>query len=144
MMQLQRKLQKTAQIMYSARKKQQTNIFRGFHVKRKVRFMFWRSKDGTKGKCYVCSVFKQRNKVYLLCKLQQVRYGMCIFKLKCQKAVEKIYSGTSKKKEIRCRWCFLMLKCLLKGNNCIFGAAVKKVKSGLKRSSKKGQEWSES
>ena len=44
-----------------------------------------------KGKCYVFSGYEQRNKVcfvYLECKLQQDRYGWCIFKLKCQKAVE--------------------------------------------------------
>ena len=64
--------------------------------------MFWRSKDSMKGKCYVFSGHKQRNKVslvYLESELQQDRYGWIIFKLKCQKTVERTYLETSKNKE---------------------------------------------
>ena len=70
--------------------------------------MFWTPKDRMKDKCYVFSCYKQRNKVrlgYLECKLQHDRYGWCIFKLKCQKTIEKIYLETSKQ-QADYRWCF--------------------------------------
>ena len=78
------------------------NIFRDSEVRKKLRFMFWRPNDSMKGKCYVFSGYKQRNKlclVYLECKLQQDSYGWCIFKLKCKKTVEKTYIETSKTKQ---------------------------------------------
>ena len=56
--------------------------------------MFSRPKDSRKNKCYIFSGYKERSKVclvYLECKLQQDSYGWCIFKLKCQKTVEKTY-----------------------------------------------------
>ena len=81
LMKLQVKLQKTAKIMYLANKQTKNNvppkIFRGFEVRRKVGFMFSRPKNTITGKCYVCTGFKQRNKVclpYLECKLIQNRY----------------------------------------------------------------------
>ena len=95
------------------RRKQRTNkvlpnIFRGFEVGRKIPLMLWRPKDSMKVKCYVFSSYKQRNNVflvYLVGKLQQDGYGWCIFKLKCQKMVERIYLETSKW-QTRHRWCF--------------------------------------
>ena len=47
------------------------------------------------------SGYKQRTKVclvYLETKQQQNRYGSCVFKLKCQKTVERTYLKTSKQK----------------------------------------------
>ena len=61
--------------------------------------MFWKQKDSVKAKWYVFSGYKQRNKVslvYLDCKLEQVSYGWCIFKLKCQETEEGTYLETSK------------------------------------------------
>ena len=61
--------------------------------------MFWKQNDTMKGKCYVYGCYKQRNKVclvYLECKLQQYKYGWCIFKWKFQKTVERKYLETSK------------------------------------------------
>ena len=63
-------------------------LFRGFEARRKPRLLFWRPKNTMKDKCYVFSGYKERNKdclVYLECKLQEVSYGWCILKLKCQK-----------------------------------------------------------
>ena len=37
--------------------------------------MFWRRKDNMKGKCYVCSSYKQRYEVYLVY-LNRNRTGM--------------------------------------------------------------------
>ena len=70
--------------------------------------MFWRPNDSMKGKCYVFSCYKQRNKlclVYLDFKLQQDSYGWCIFKLKYQEKEERTYLETSKQKR-RWRLCF--------------------------------------
>ena len=63
LMQLQVKLQKTAEITYLEANKQQTkdNIYRvtrGFEVRKKLRLMF--RKDSMKGKCYVVSGYKQK------------------------------------------------------------------------------------
>ena len=61
--------------------------------------MFWRPKDCMKGKRYVFNGYKQTNKVsllYLECKLQQHRYGWCIFNLKSWEMVEGTYLETSK------------------------------------------------
>ena len=84
-MELQFKLQKTAQITYLQEKKQQTkvlrNIFSGFKFRRNVKLMFWTPKDSIKRKWCLFSGYKQRNKVslvYLDGKLQQDRYGWCI------------------------------------------------------------------
>ena len=47
-----------------------------------------------KGKWDVFSGYKQTSKVcfmYLECKLQQDKYGWCIYKLKCHKMVERRY-----------------------------------------------------
>ena len=54
--------------------------------------MFWKPKDTIKVKCYVFSVYKQRNKTfseYLRQKLQEGGYCECMFKLKCQKTVQR-------------------------------------------------------
>ena len=70
-----------------------------FEVIRKVRFKFLQSKDSMKGKSYVLSRSKQRNKVqlvYLECELQEDSYGVCFFKLKCLKTVERTYLEASK------------------------------------------------
>ena len=74
-------------------------IFKGLEVRKNVQLMFWRPKSSMKGKCYVFSGDKQRNKacfVYLECKLQQDTYGWYIFKLKCQKTVEKTHLESRK------------------------------------------------
>ena len=99
------------------------NISGGFKVRRKVRLMLWRPNDDNKGKCYIFSAYKERNKMflaYLLCKLQKERYGLCIFNLKCHKTVERTHLETSNQ-QTRYRWCFYMLKCLPKLNHCVFG-----------------------
>ena len=52
-----------------------------------------------KGKYCGFSGYKQRNKVclvYLETKQQQNGYGSCVFKLKCQKTVERTYLETNK------------------------------------------------
>ena len=70
--------------------------------------MFWRPRDSMKIKCYVFGGYKQRNNVcfvYLYYKLQQDSYGWCIFKLKCQKTVERTYLETTKQQR-RYRRCF--------------------------------------
>ena len=38
-------------------------MFAGFTARKKVRVMFSRPKDSMKGKCYVFSGYKQKNKV---------------------------------------------------------------------------------
>ena len=68
-------------------------------MRRNVQLMCLRRQNTIKGKCYVFSGYKQQNKaglVYLESKLKQDSYGLCISKLKCQKAVEEIYSDTRK------------------------------------------------
>ena len=73
-MQSQIKLQKTADMTYL----EAINIFRGFKGRKKVRFMFWRPKEGMRSKYSVFSGSKERNKVclvYLKCKLQQNSSG---------------------------------------------------------------------
>ena len=70
--------------------------------------MLWTPKDGIQGKCYIFSQYKQRNKVslvYLLYKLQEERYGLNIFKLKCNKTVERTYSETMKPQKRYYRLC---------------------------------------
>ena len=69
------------------------------YLKRKVRLMFWEPKDTIRVKCYLFSVYIQRNKnisEYLGCKLQEDGYCECIFKLKCHKTVQRTYLETSK------------------------------------------------
>ena len=59
-----------------------------------------------KGKCCVFNGYQQRNKVflvYLQWKLQQDGYGSCIFKLKCQRTVEKTYLQKKKQQQTRYR-----------------------------------------
>ena len=95
------------------RRKQTANkllpkIFRGLEVRRKGKFMFSTTKDSMKGKYYVFSGYKQRNKVFLVyldCKHQQDRYGWYFFKLNRQKTAEKTYLEKSKP-TTRYRWCF--------------------------------------
>ena len=134
--------------------KQTTNIFRDFKVSRKIRLMFSRPKGSMKGKCYVCSGYKQRNNVcllYLECKMRQERYRWCIFKLKRQKTLKRTNLENAKQ-QTRYRWGFSMLNCLRKGNNCIFVPIqqTRKVQlmhlalNLLKIKSKKSQQWSES
>ena len=75
------------------------NMFRCFKLRKKSRVMFWKSKDCIKSKCSVFSSFKQRTKVcmvYLECKLQEYRYGWCLFDLKCYETVYRTYSERSK------------------------------------------------
>ena len=53
-----------------------------------------------KGKCYVFSGYKERNKVLFLfpeCRLQKDRYGSYMFNLKCCKTVETTYLEKRKK-----------------------------------------------
>ena len=80
------------------------NILRGLQVRKKVPLMFLRQKHNIKGKCYVLRAYNSRNKVcfvYLERQLQQHRYGLCIFKIKCQKTVETTYLDTSKEETRR-------------------------------------------
>ena len=68
-MESQVKLQKTADMTYL----EAINIFRGFEVRKKVRLMFWRTKDSMRSKYSAFSRSKERNKVclvYLEWKLQ--------------------------------------------------------------------------
>ena len=110
------------------RSKETTNrvppkIFGSLKIRKKVPLMFWRLQESMKGKCYVFSRYKQWNKVclvYFECHLHQDRYDWCIYKLKCQKAVERTYVETSKQ-QTTYRWCFQTLKWLPKGDNCVFG-----------------------
>ena len=69
------------------------------YLGKKVRLVFWKSKDTIKVKCDVFRVYIQRNKtfsVYLGCKLEDDGYGECIFKLQCQETVQRTYLETSK------------------------------------------------
>ena len=107
------------------RNKGPSNIFRGFQVSKMVRLIFLTTKENMKGKCYIFSCYKERNKVRFVSlerKLQQDRYGWCFFKLKSQKTLERKFLQTSKKinkakfthlaainKEIRCAWCIWKL-----------------------------------
>ena len=98
-------------------------IFRGLEVRTNVRLMLWRPNDSIKGKCDFFSGYKQTSKLSLLClecKLQQDRYGWCIYNLKCQKTLDRTHLETSKQ-QTRHRWCFQILKCLRKCNNGVFG-----------------------
>ena len=115
--------------------------------------MFWQRKDSMKTKCYVFSGYRQRNKeclMYLEGKLQQDRYGWCIFKLTWQETVERTYLETIKIGR-RYHWCCYMLKCIRNCNNCIFGLWQETSKRecmylGFKNpkiSSKRGEQWSE-
>ena len=66
--------------------------------------MFWKSKDRIKSKCSVFSSFKQRIKVcmvYLECKLQEYRYGWCLFDIKCnERYIEHIQREANNKQGI--------------------------------------------
>ena len=67
--------------------------------------MFLRAKNSMKGKCCAFGNYKQRKKVclvYLKCKLRQVQYDSPIFKLNCQKTVEKTYLETRKEEKRYC------------------------------------------
>ena len=64
--------------------------------------MFSTPKDSITDKSYVFSSYKTRNKVSLVdleCKVLEYSYGWCIFKLKCQEALERPYLQTSKQKQ---------------------------------------------
>ena len=69
-MQLQVKLQqkRRSNIFRSKQttKKVPPKIFQGLKVRKKVRKMFWKLKNSTKGKCYVFRGYKQRNNVFLV------------------------------------------------------------------------------
>ena len=70
--------------------------------------MFSRPKDSMKGKCYVFSGYKQKNKVRFVnldYKLEHDMYRWSIFRLKCQKMVERTYLETDKQ-QTKSRWCF--------------------------------------
>ena len=76
-----------------------------------------------KGKCHVFNGEKQRNNVclvYLEQKLKECSYSSYLSKLKCQKTEDRRYLDTAKQQTRHCL-CFLTLKCLWKGNNCVFG-----------------------
>ena len=69
-------------------------FIRRLEVKEKVRLMLCGANYSLKSKCYVFNGNKQINDLclgYLKCKLQQVKYGRCIFKLKWKKTVERSY-----------------------------------------------------
>ena len=60
-------------------------IFRALEVRKKVRLIIWTPEDTMKGKCYVFSGYKKKNKVCLVdveCKLQEDSYCYSIFTLK--------------------------------------------------------------
>ena len=127
------------------------NIFRHFEVRKKVQLVVWTPENKMKSKCYVFNGYEQSNKVclvYLECKLQQDSYSWCIFKLKCQKTVERTYLEIRKQQARYCR-CFYMSKFLRKGKNCIIGFCqqTRNVQcmylafENLKISSKKSQHW---
>ena len=156
--QLQIKLQKAAEITYlqenKTRSKVSRNIFRSFEVRKKIRLMYWTPNNSIKGKCYVFSRYKQRNKMcllYLECKLQQYRYGWCISKLRGERPVERTSVETSKQQARYC-WCSSMLMSLRKAKYCVFGPFQQTSKvecmylafTNLQISSKKGRKWSES
>ena len=64
--------------------------------------MIWTAKKSMKDKCYTFRRYKQTNKVlfvYFQCKRQEDRYGWCIFKLNCQKTVERIYLEPTKQQK---------------------------------------------
>ena len=107
-----------------------------------------------KSKGYVFSAYEQRNKVslvYLKCKLQHEKYGGCIFKLKCQRTVERTYLENTKQ-QTRYPWRLYMLKFLRQGNNNVFGLCQQRNQvqctylafRNFKISSKQGQQWSRS
>ena len=60
------KLPKATKIKYleanEKKSKVPPNVFRGFEVKKKIRLTFSKPEDSMKGKCYVFSDYKQRNK----------------------------------------------------------------------------------
>ena len=130
------------------------NMITGLQVGKKIRLMFWRPEYIMKGKCYVFSGYKERNKVLFLfpeCRLQKDRYGSYMFNLKCCKTVETTYLER-RKKQIKDGRRFSNLKCLQKGNNCFIGLCqqtnqVKCIYLALKNLKSRGekvQHWSQS
>ena len=72
---------------------------RDFEVRKDVPIDVVKGKRIMKEKWYVFAGYKQRNNVWLIyleCKLQQDRYGWCIFKLKLQKTAERRYLERTK------------------------------------------------
>ena len=85
-----------------------SNILKVLEVRRKVRLMFGRPKETTKGKCYFFSGYTQINKMWLLhleCKLWQDSHTLCTLELKCQKSVDRTYIER-RKQETRYSWYF--------------------------------------